>query len=59
LPEPDTLPDLPQESAEELYENAPCGYVTTRPDGTIVRINRTFLLWTGFERDALLAGRRF
>ena len=54
----DALPDAPEESAEELYESAPCGYVTARPDGTIVRVNRTLLQWTGHERDALLSGQR-
>lgn len=48
----------PQESAEDLFENAPCGYLSCRPDGTIIRVNRTFEEWTGFTRDALL-GRRF
>ena len=46
------------ESAEELYEHAPCGYITTRPDGTIVRVNATFLDWTGYAREELV-GRRF
>ncbi len=27
--------------AEDLYENAPCGYLSTRPDGTIVKVNQT------------------
>jgi phosphoserine phosphatase RsbU/P len=44
--------------AEDLYEDAPCGYLALRPDGTIVRVNRTFEAWTGHERAAL-AGRRF
>jgi PAS domain S-box-containing protein len=48
----------PDASAEELYQNAPCGYVTTRPDGTIVRVNRTLLRWTGYDGRAL-EGRRF
>ena len=51
--------DLSDDGADELYENAPCGYLTTRPDGTIARVNRTFLRWTGYDREALLAGRRF
>jgi PAS domain S-box-containing protein len=50
---------LLQESAEDLYENAPCGYLSTLPDGTIVRANRTFVEWTGVSREALLAGRKF
>lgn len=49
---------LRQESAEELYEDAPCGYVSTLQEGTIIRANRTFLAWTGYTRDTLLSGMR-
>jgi PAS domain S-box-containing protein len=52
------IPQLIPESAEELYENAPCGYLSALPDGTIVRVNQTFLNWTGYTRSALLEGRR-
>ncbi|GIE91175.1 hypothetical protein Are01nite_76550 [Actinoplanes regularis] len=44
---------------EDLYEHAPCGYLTTLPDGTVVRVNQTFLSWTGYERAALVGHRRF
>ncbi|HEX4945889.1 MAG TPA: PAS domain S-box protein [Blastocatellia bacterium] len=50
---------LPEESIEELYEHAPCGYFSTLPDGTITRVNQTFLQWTGYEREDLLSGRRW
>ena len=50
---------LLEESAEDLYENAPCGYLSTRPDGTIVKVNETFLAWTGLVRDELVGRRRF
>ncbi|KFE63576.1 PAS domain-containing hybrid sensor histidine kinase/response regulator [Hyalangium minutum] len=49
----------PEESAEELYEQAPCGYFSTLPNGMLIRVNQTFLEWTGYERDELLEGRRF
>ncbi len=49
---------LLEESAEDLFENAPCGYLSTRLDGTIVRVNRTFETWTGFSRAELLGTRR-
>jgi PAS domain S-box-containing protein len=56
------VPDVPtaaiEESAEDLYENAPCGYLSALPGGEIVRVNKTFLNWTGFERDEVI-GRRF
>lgn len=47
------------ECFEELFEEAPCGFLTMRPDGTIVRVNATFLAWTGYAREQLLDGRRF
>ena len=50
--------ELLEESAEELFEDAPCGYLTCALDGTILRVNRTFEHWTGHERATLL-GRRF
>jgi len=54
-----TGPDAPvEDTAEDLFEEAPCGYLATRPDGTIVRVNRTFERWTGLRREELLAGRR-
>src|SRR5688572_7049071 len=48
-----------EESAEDLYDNAPCGYLSTAPDGTIVRVNATFLQWTGYRRDELVEVRHF
>jgi PAS domain S-box-containing protein len=50
---------LLEESTEELYEHAPCGYLSTLPDGTIVRVNETFVDWTGISRQQLLSGRKF
>ena len=47
-----------EESAEELFEHAPCGYLSTLPDGTIMRVNATFLEWTGTDRDVLLTGTK-
>ena len=48
-----------EESAEEVYENAPCGYLSTAPDGRIVKVNETFLSWIGCSRDELILGKRF
>lgn len=46
------------EDLEDLFENAPCGYVSTRPDGRITKINRTLGTWLGYECDQL-EGKRF
>ena len=48
-----------QDSAEEMLDNAPCGILTSLPDGTIVSVNQTFLTWTGFDREWLLGGKKF
>ena len=48
-----------EQSAEDLYENAPCGYLSTTPGGEIVRVNGTLLRWTGYRREQLLEGKRF
>jgi PAS domain S-box-containing protein len=47
------------ETAEELYESAPCGYLSTLPDGTIIRANQTFLSWIGMDRQALVGHKCF
>jgi sigma-B regulation protein RsbU (phosphoserine phosphatase) len=49
---------LLEESAEDLFEDAPCGYLACAADGTILRVNRTFERWTGYDRATLLQ-RRF
>lgn len=46
------------ESAAELYDDAPCGYLSTSPDGMFVRLNRTFLSWTGYSPEELVKRRR-
>ncbi|MFF1403865.1 PP2C family protein-serine/threonine phosphatase [Streptomyces sp. NPDC058294] len=50
---------LLEDSAEELYENAPCGYLSTLMDGTIAKINATLLAWLGLEREAVVGRMRF
>jgi PAS domain S-box-containing protein len=50
---------LLEESAEDLYEHAPCGYLSTLPDGTIVRVNHTLVEWTGVPREVLLNDAKF
>lgn len=46
------------EDLRDLYDNAPCGYLTLSPDGLIANVNATFLGWTGHDRASLL-GKRF
>jgi len=48
----------PLNSFEQAYEQAPCGLVTTRIDGTIVRANATFCSWCGFAATELVGRRR-
>ena len=46
------------DSLEDLYQHAPCGYLSTTVDGAIVRVNDTLLSWTGYRRTDLI-GRAF
>jgi sigma-B regulation protein RsbU (phosphoserine phosphatase) len=50
---------LLEDDPEELYEDAPCGYVSARPDGTIVKVNRTFCRVTGYDAHELVRTQRF
>ena len=45
------------EDLEDLYENAPCGYLSLGPDGRIAKSNLTLSTWIGFSRDELLGKR--
>jgi sigma-B regulation protein RsbU (phosphoserine phosphatase) len=53
------LAALLEETAEDLYEHAPCGYLSTLPDGQIVKINATLLGWLGRARDEVVRRLRF
>ena len=50
---------LLEDSVEDLYEYAPCGYLSTLLDGTIAKINATLLGWLGLERAQVVGVRRF
>jgi sigma-B regulation protein RsbU (phosphoserine phosphatase) len=69
---PDDVADPNQDSAlddfyralldddpQKLYDRAPCGYLSTTPDGTVVKVNDTFLTWTGHDRGELVGHRTF
>lgn len=46
------------EELQDLYEHAPCGYLSLDPSGRIVRVNATFRAWTGYDTGEL-PGKRF
>jgi sigma-B regulation protein RsbU (phosphoserine phosphatase) len=50
---------LLEDDSAELYDRAPCGYLSTDPDGLIVKANQTFLTMTGHQRGDLVGKRRF
>jgi sigma-B regulation protein RsbU (phosphoserine phosphatase) len=51
------MPGPAAEDLEDLYENAPCGYLSLGPDGRIVKSNHTLTRWLGMAPDALLGKR--
>ncbi|SNS44296.1 serine/threonine-protein kinase RsbW [Geodermatophilus saharensis] len=54
---PAGLARLLEEDPADLYENAPCGYLSMVPDGRVVKVNGTFCAWTGHPPERVL-GRR-
>lgn len=46
------------EELEDLYEHAPCGYLSLALGGQILRVNATFQAWSGYSKQDLL-GRSF
>lgn len=46
-----------QDSYEDLYESAPCGYLSTDPAGRIIRLNATLAAWLGCRKEDAI-GRR-
>jgi sigma-B regulation protein RsbU (phosphoserine phosphatase) len=45
------------EDFEDLFENAPCGYLTLSADGRIAKVNQTLCTWTGYSHHHF-AGKR-
>jgi phosphoserine phosphatase RsbU/P len=45
------------EDLEDLYENAPCGYLSLDPGGRIFKANKTLCNWVGYA-PAELVGKR-
>ncbi len=50
---------LLDDDPEQLYDRAPCGYLTTAPDGTVVKCNATFRALTGYTDEELVGQRTF
>jgi sigma-B regulation protein RsbU (phosphoserine phosphatase) len=42
------------EDLADLYENAPCGYISLSPDLRIIKVNRTLTGWLGSTSDGLV-----
>jgi PAS domain S-box-containing protein len=57
-PELERVQALLDEDLAGIYEDAPAGYLSALADGTIVKVNGTFLRWTGFTRADLVPQRR-
>ncbi|MBY5370340.1 PAS domain-containing sensor histidine kinase [Rhizobium leguminosarum] len=53
----DTQSSMLTEDLEDLYENAPCGYLSLQPDGRIVKVNKTLSTWVGIPAEQLLGKR--
>lgn len=47
----------PAEDLEDLYENAPCGYLSLGVDGRIAKSNATLSRWIGIDAASLLGKR--
>ncbi len=47
-----------EEDLADLFENAPCGYVSAEPGGRITKVNQTLAVWLGWRQEELV-GRRF
>ena len=45
------------EDLEDLYENAPCGYLSLDPAGRIFKVNKTLCNWVGYASEDLLGKR--
>lgn len=47
------------EELVDLYEYAPCGYITILPDGIIIKLNNTFCTFVGQEKNSLEKSQLF
>jgi PAS domain S-box-containing protein len=54
-----TYASLLQEDLQDLYDHAPCGYLSAATDGTILKANQTFSELTGYPLEQLVGVRRW
>jgi PAS domain S-box-containing protein len=53
----EALDELLDEDPTDLYEHAPCGYLSMLADGTIVKVNQTLCSWLGMPAEQVLRTR--
>lgn len=53
--EPETV--IPDSAV--LYEHAPCGHISFKPDSRIISINQTLLCWLGFKSKEDVYNKKF
>jgi PAS domain S-box-containing protein len=60
MPAPETIDRDPTTAAFDfLYEHAPCGYISFKPDGSITNINTTLLKWLLYDRKEDVYQKKF
>ena len=45
------------EDFEDLYNNAPCGYLSVSPDGRVLNANPTIARWPAYSDETIRAKR--
>ncbi|HWD38252.1 MAG TPA: ATP-binding protein [Fimbriimonas sp.] len=44
---------------QDLYDQAPCGYHSLGPDGTVILMNETELRWLGYTREEVVGKAKY
>ena len=47
------------DEVRDLYDNAPCGYHSVDPEGTLLAVNHTELRWLGYDPNEVIGRMRF
>lgn len=47
------------EETRDLYDNAPCGYLSVGPDLSLANINKTLLQWLGYTEEEVIGKMKF